>query len=87
MTEAAMHAAEAARDTAKLNREYTLVRSPIDGVVSRPLLTQGNYVSGVAGFTTLLTTVVSDGDVFVYASVDEARYQKFKALGAREKVA
>jgi RND family efflux transporter MFP subunit len=84
MAEAAMHAAEAARDTAKLNRDYTLVRSPIDGIVSRPLLTQGNYVSGVAGFTTLLTTVVSDGDVFVYASVDEARYQKFKRL-VREK--
>jgi RND family efflux transporter MFP subunit len=86
MAEAAMHAAEAARDTAKLNRDYTLVRSPIDGVVSRPLLTQGNYVSGVAGFTTLLTTVVSDGDVFVYASVDEARYQKFQRMVREKKI-
>jgi RND family efflux transporter MFP subunit len=78
--EAALRAAEAARDTAKLNRDHTSVRSPIDGIVSRPLLTEGNYVSGVAGFTTLLTTVVSNGDVFVYASVDEASYQKFKRL-------
>ena len=78
--EAAFHAAEAARDTARLNRDYTMVRTPIDGVVSRPLLTAGNYVSGVAGFTTLLTTVVSDGDVFVYASVSEASYQKFQRL-------
>jgi RND family efflux transporter MFP subunit len=78
--EAAFHAAEAARDTTRLNRDFTFVRSPIDGIVSRPILTAGNYVSGVAGFTTLLTTVVSDGDVFVYASVDERSYQKFQRL-------
>jgi RND family efflux transporter MFP subunit len=84
--EAAVRAAAAARDTAKLNLEYTLVRTPIDGVVSRPLLTTGNYVSGVAGFTTLLTTVVSDGDVFVYGSVDEARYQKFQRLVREGKI-
>jgi RND family efflux transporter MFP subunit len=78
--EAAFHAAEAARDSARLNRDYTMVRSPIDGTISRPLLTAGNYVSGVAGFTTLLSTVVSDGDVFVYASVAESDYQKFQRL-------
>lgn len=78
--QAAFHAAEAARDTARLNRDYTQVRTPIDGIVSRPILTKGNYVSGVAGFTTLLTTVVSDGDVFVYASVDEASFQKFQRM-------
>src|SRR6266403_4243879 len=55
--EASLLAAEAARDYAKLDLEYTQVRAPIDGRVSRELLTVGNYVSGVSGATTLLTTI------------------------------
>src|SRR5437667_7186049 len=53
---AALLAAEATRDSAKLDLEYTQVRAPIDGRVSRALLTEGNYVSGVSGTATLLTT-------------------------------
>src|ERR1051326_6712420 len=45
---AALLAAQAALDSAKLDLEYTQVRAPIDGRVSRALLTEGNYVSGVA---------------------------------------
>src|SRR6266705_2034915 len=44
---AALQAAQAALDSARLDLEYTQVRSPIDGRVSRALLTEGNYVSGV----------------------------------------
>lgn len=44
---AALQAAQAALDSAKLDLEYTQVRAPIDGRVSRALLTEGNYVSGV----------------------------------------
>lgn len=70
-------AAEAAREAAALDVEATEVRSPIAGRVSRPLLTEGNYVSGVAGFTTLLTTVVSVDPMYVYCSVDEATYLEY----------
>lgn len=87
VAEAAFHAAEAARDTTKLNLDYTEVRTPIDGIVSRPILTAGNYVSGVAGFTTLLTNVVSTGDVFVYAGVDDASFGKFQQLVRDKKIA
>jgi RND family efflux transporter MFP subunit len=79
--------AEAARDSAKLDLEHTEVRSPIDGRVSRPLLTVGNYVSGVAGFTTLLTTVVSVDSVFLYAAVDESRFLKYQRLVREKKLA
>ncbi len=41
---AASLAAAAALDSARLDLEYTQVRSPIDGRVSRALLTEGNYV-------------------------------------------
>src|SRR5436190_15417734 len=68
---AALLAAEAARDSVKLDLEYTQVRAPIDGRVSRALLTEGNYVNGVAGAASLLTTIVSVDPVYVYADVDE----------------
>src|SRR5213592_2432493 len=54
---AALLATEAARDSAKLDLDYTQVRAPINGRISRALLTEGNYVNGVAGTATLLTTL------------------------------
>ena len=77
---AALLAAQAACDSAKLDLEYTLVRAPIDGRVSRALLTQGNYVSGLAGAASLLTTIVSIDPVYVYADVDENSVLKFNNL-------
>jgi len=50
---AALLAAEAARESAKLDLDFTEVRAPIDGRVSRALVTPGNYVSGVAGAATV----------------------------------
>jgi multidrug efflux system membrane fusion protein len=83
---AALLGAEAARDTARLDREYTEVRAPISGRVSRALVTEGNYVSGVAGFTTLLTTIVSVDPIYVYADVDENSLLKFNALARAQKL-
>lgn len=77
---AAVLAAKAARDSAQLDYEYTQVRAPIDGRVSRELVTVGNYVSGVAGNATLLTTIVSTDPVYVYADVDENSLLRFNAL-------
>lgn len=77
---AALLAAQAARDSAKLDLDYTQVRAPIDGRVSRAFLTEGNYVSGGPGSATLLTTLVSVNPVYVYADVDEDSLLKFNAL-------
>jgi len=76
----AMLAAQAALDSAKLDLEYTQVRAPIDGRVSRALLTQGNYVSGLAGAATVLTTIVSVDPIYVYADIDENSLLRFNAL-------
>lgn len=76
----ALLAAQAALDSARLDLEYTQVRAPIDGRVSRALLTEGNYVSGVAGAATLLTTIVSVDPVYVYADMDENSLLRFNAL-------
>ena len=83
---AALAAAEAARDFAKLDLDYTQVRAPIDGRVSRTYLTEGNYVSGVAGAATKLTSIVSVGPVYVYADMDEDSLLKFNALAAQQKL-
>ncbi|MDB6020083.1 MAG: rane protein [Pedosphaera sp.] len=83
---AALLAAEATRDSVKLDLEYTQVRAPIDGRVSRAFLTEGNYVSGVSGTTTLLTTIVSVDPIYVYADVDEDSLLKFNALAQAKKL-
>jgi multidrug efflux system membrane fusion protein len=68
---AALLAAEAARETAKLDIEYAEVVAPVDGRVGRALVTPGNFVSGVPGGNTLLTTIVSVDPMYVYIDVDE----------------
>jgi membrane fusion protein, multidrug efflux system len=61
---------------ARLNLEYSHVRSPIDGHVSRALITSGNLVSN----TNLLTIVVSDDPIYAYFDTDEATYLRFTQL-------
>jgi RND family efflux transporter MFP subunit len=78
--------AKATLDSARLDLEYTQVRAPINGKVSRALLTEGNYVSGVAGAASLLTTIVSVDPVYVYADVDEDTLLKFNELVASKKL-
>jgi RND family efflux transporter MFP subunit len=83
---ATLLAAEAARDFAKLDLDYTEVRAPIDGRVSRAFLTEGNYVSGIAGAATKLTSIVSVNPVYVYADMDEDSLLKFNALASQKKL-
>src|SRR5437667_6962778 len=83
---AALLAAQAALDSARLDLEYTQVRAPIDGRVSRALLTEGNYVSGIAGAASLLTTLVSVNPIYAYADIDENSLLKFNALAQAKKL-
>jgi len=82
----ALLATQAALDSARLDLEYTQVRAPIDGRVSRALLTEGNYVNGVAGAATVLTTLVSVDPVYVYADMDENSLLRFNALTHAKKL-
>ncbi|HVJ62157.1 MAG TPA: efflux RND transporter periplasmic adaptor subunit [Tahibacter sp.] len=61
---------------AKLNLEFTQVRSPIDGHVSRALITEGNLVTSAS----LLTSVVSDNPIYAHFDADEATFLKFREL-------
>jgi RND family efflux transporter MFP subunit len=78
-------AAEAVAElaTARLDLEHTQVRAPISGRIGRAFVTTGNLVSGSPGNATLLTTIVTAGDVYVYADLDETALLKFNRI-ARE---
>jgi RND family efflux transporter MFP subunit len=77
---AAAAEARAALATARLDLEHTEVRAPITGRISRAFVTPGNLVAGSPGNATLLTTIVSVGDAYVYADLDEATLLKFNRL-------
>ena len=71
-------AAEAALRTAQLNLDWTMVRAPISGRVSRAEVTRGNVVSN-GNPATLLTTIVSLDPVYVYFEADEQAYLRNRA--------
>jgi multidrug efflux system membrane fusion protein len=82
-SEAAVAAAKAKLESARLNLDFTDVFSPIDGVVGRDLLTIGNLVSQD---TTLLTTVVSQDPIHVYFDVDERTILRVERLVGEGKI-
>jgi len=69
-TTAQVQAAQAAVKTAELNLDYTIVRAPIDGVMSRALIRIGGLVTA---YSTLLTTVYKTDPMYVNFSISEQR--------------
>ncbi len=74
--DAALRAAAAAVDEARLNLSFTEVRAPIAGQVGRALLTVGNLARADQS---LLTTIVSQDPVYVYFDSDEQSYLRYTA--------
>ncbi len=72
--------AEGALKAAQLNIEFTHVLAPMDGRVSRHLVSVGNLVQGSDGSSTLLTSIVSLDPIYIYFDVDEATYLKNNKL-------
>jgi multidrug efflux system membrane fusion protein len=85
--QAAVRSAKAATDLAKLNLEFTQIRAPVDGRISRALVTEGNLVSGgVSGAgASLLTTLVSLDPLYCYADADERAILKYIRLSKEGK--
>lgn len=61
----------AAREKAKLYRDYTRVTSPLSGRLSRRFVDPGNLI---LADNTVLTAIVSDNPVYAYFDVDERSY-------------
>lgn len=76
-------AAQAASEVAALNLSFTDVLAPVDGIVSRNLLTIGNLIMQDQ---TLLTTVVSQDPIYAYFDVDEVTLLRAERLIQEKKI-
>ncbi|WP_288475961.1 efflux RND transporter periplasmic adaptor subunit [uncultured Pantoea sp.] len=72
-------AAEAAVDMAQLNLDFTRVTAPIDGRASRAMITAGNLVTA-GDSASVLTTLVSQQQMYVYFDVDENTFLHYQAM-------
>lgn len=70
----------AAVDQARLDLEYTEIRAPISGRISRKLITEGNLITANE---TQLTTIVALDPIYFYFDVDERSYLAYVRM-ARE---
>jgi len=82
---ASLSAAAAALETSRLNLQWTDVRAPITGRVSRMNVTVGNLVNGGSGQATALTTIVSIDPLYCYINVPESAALRYQELALKEK--
>ena len=75
--EAAVASARAAIVQAELNVSYCTIRSPIEGLIGKRLVSPGNLVG--KGEATLLDTVSSIDPIRVAVTISEAEYLRFTA--------
>ena len=82
--QAAVKVAEAKVKSAELDLSFATIAAPIDGRISRTMVTAGNWISAgsVAG-ATLLTTIVSQDPIYIYFDVNENNYIKYTRLAER----
>ncbi len=73
---ATVEQAQAVVNAARLNVEFTQVRAPITGLISRKFVTEGNLINGGTGGT-LLTTIVSLDPIYCYFEADEQSYLRY----------
>lgn len=78
--EADLLAAQAESRSAKLDREFADVVAPISGIASRFYVTPGNFISGGAPGSDLLTTIVPHHPIHCVFEVDERQILKFTRM-------
>jgi len=71
-----VQAARAMVNAAQLNIDFTQVRAPISGRISRNFVSVGNLINGGTTQSTLLTTIVSLDPIYCYFEADERAYLK-----------
>jgi RND family efflux transporter MFP subunit len=82
---AAQTVAQANVDAAQLNVEFTHIRAPITGRISRTMITEGNLVTGGGmAQATMLTTIASLDPIYCYFDADETAVLKYQHM-VREK--
>ena len=81
--DAHVESAEAKRDRAKLNVEFSHIAAPISGKISKTEITAGNLIRAE---NTLLTTIVSQDPIDVYFDMDERTLLTVRRLMLEGKV-
>jgi RND family efflux transporter MFP subunit len=84
--DAEVGAANSSLAIARLNLEYTRIKSPITGRVSSRHVTEGNLISGGAAQSTLITTIVSLNPIHCNFDADESSYLKYMRLAQEGKL-
>ncbi|MDD5275929.1 MAG: efflux RND transporter periplasmic adaptor subunit [Methylovulum sp.] len=79
---ASVESAKAAVELAQLNVDFTQIRAPVPGQISRKLITEGNLVNAD---TTVLATIVSVDPIHVYIDADERSVLKYRRLSIEGK--
>ena len=79
--QAAVEVASARLARAKLDLDFTQVRAPISGRISRRLVSEGNLVAGGDANATLLTTIVSLDTIDAYFDIDEQSFLRYGRTG------
>ncbi len=82
---AAIETSNAGVQAAKLNLEYTQIRAPVGGRISRRYITEGNLIEGGNALSTLLTTIVSLDPIHCYFDADEQAFLKYGRLSREGK--
>jgi membrane fusion protein, multidrug efflux system len=82
--QAQLAADQAAQESSELNMEWTRVRAPINGLVSKINVTVGNLITGGVGNGTALTTLVSVDPLYCYVPVPERTYLKYEEYARKE---
>jgi RND family efflux transporter MFP subunit len=77
---ASVQLAQAKVDNARLNLNFTKVKAPISGRVSRDMVNEGNLIDGGSANSTLLTTVVATSPIHFYFNGSESDFLKYSRL-------
>jgi RND family efflux transporter MFP subunit len=77
---ASVQLSQARVDNAKLNLEFTKVRAPMAGLVSRDMVNEGNLIDGGTANSTLLTTIVATSPIDFYFTGSESDYLRYVRL-------
>ena len=84
---AEVEVARAGVEAADLNLQYTQIRSPIEGRISRQYVNEGNLIAGGTLASTLLTTITSMDPIYCVFDANEQdvlKYIRLAAAGKRE---
>ncbi len=84
---ASVEAAKARVSAAELDVEFTQIKSPITGRISRTNVTEGNLIKDGDSHSSILTTIVSLDPIYVYFSADEQavlHYSRMDMEGSRK---